>query len=246
MRYVHERTLAVLPTFAVVPASAASTPVVAEVMTRLGADHVLHAAEELVVHRPVPARASATSHAHVVAIGDTGRAAVVVVEASTVADDGRPLATTWFHLALPGRGGFGGQRPDSWRAPPNDDGQPLAVLQSPTSPAQAAWFRLSSDRTPIHIDPDAARAAGFDAPLLQGLCTWGVVGKAIVDHVLDGDPTRVASYRARFTAVVYPGDRLATTVWRDAGDVTATTTASRPSGEDAERVVLSDVRLAMR
>jgi acyl dehydratase len=85
------------------------------------------------------------------------------------------------------------------------------VLNTPTLPQQALLYRLCGDRNPLHADPDFARAAGFPAPILHGLCTYGIVARIAVDALLDGDPARVASFSTKFAGVVYPGEPLRTT-----------------------------------
>jgi acyl dehydratase len=87
------------------------------------------------------------------------------------------------------------------------------VLDTPTLPQQALLYRMCGDRSPLHADPSFARAAGYPMPILQGLCAYGMVCKAVVDTLLDADPGRVLSYAVRFTGVVYPGETLRTRVW---------------------------------
>ncbi|HEX4252455.1 MAG TPA: MaoC family dehydratase, partial [Pseudonocardia sp.] len=112
-------------------------------------------------------------------------------------------------------------------------------LRTPTLPQQALWYRLCGDRNPLHADPAFAARAGFDRPILHGLCTWGVVCKAVVDGVLDGDVGRVAGYRARFAGTVLPGETLRTRVWHsDDGLVLLTTVIER-----ADAPVLADALL---
>ena len=70
-----------------------------------------------------------------------------------------------------------------------------------------------------------ARSAGFERPILHGLCTLGVAGHAVLKTVLDYDPTRFAGMRVRFTAPVLPGDTLRTEMWVDGDTVSLRTTA---------------------
>ena len=42
--------------------------------------------------------------------------------------------------------------------------------------------------------------------------------KALVDNVLDGDVSRLTSYGARFAGVVFPGETLRISVWKNSGD----------------------------
>jgi acyl dehydratase len=90
---------------------------------------------------------------------------------------------------------------------------------------------MCGDRNPLHSDPKFAAAAGFPRPILHGLCTYGMTAKALVDHLLDGDTTRVASYGARFAGVVFPGETLKVSVWKDGDGFNAIVTA--PERDDA-------------
>ena len=147
-----------------------------------------------------------------------------MVEMVTTDGSGEELFTNRASLFLRGEGGFGGEPgPPSFSAAPTDE--PDIVATSATLPQQALLYRLSGDKNPLHADPGFAAMAGFERPILHGLCSFGVVCKAVVDKALDGDMTRVAGYRARFSGVVYPGETLVTNIW-DEGDhllVTAVT-----------------------
>ncbi len=80
---------------------------------------------------------------------------------------------------------------------------------------QAQLYRLSGDYNPLHIDPAAARFGGFDAPILHGLCTYGHCGQLLLGALCGGDPARFGSLAARFSAPVFPGDRLQVRAWQD-------------------------------
>jgi acyl dehydratase len=76
-------------------------------------------------------------------------------------------------------------------------------------------YRLNGDRNPLHADPAVATRAGFERPILHGLCTFGITGWAVLDAVPDRDVASVASHEARFSAPVLPGERLAVDLWRE-------------------------------
>jgi acyl dehydratase len=80
---------------------------------------------------------------------------------------------------------------------------------------QAALYRMSGDRNPLHIDPAVAKMVGFREPILHGLCTYGVVCRRFVQEVLKGDPGKVKSYSARFSSPVIPGEKLQVKVWQE-------------------------------
>ena len=109
----------------------------------------------------------------------------------------------------------------------------------PVAPGQALLYRLCGDRNPLHSDPAFAAAAGFDRPILHGLCTYGMTCKAVVDNVLGGDAGAVRSFGARFAGVVFPGETLRARLWDDGSRVVGTVIA--PGRDDA--AVLGDVEL---
>ena len=78
---------------------------------------------------------------------------------------------------------------------------------------QALTYRLSGDRNPLHSDPSFAKLAGFDRPILHGLCTYGHAGRAILAKACGGSPEKFKSFQARFSGTVYPGDTLITEGW---------------------------------
>src|SRR6185436_194775 len=94
------------------------------------------------------------------------------------------------------------------------DRQPEFRADMPTEPSQALLYRLSGDLNPLHADPDFAKIAGFDRPILHGLCTYGHAGRAILRHACGGDPAKFKSFAARFSGTVFPGDTLITEGWQ--------------------------------
>jgi acyl dehydratase len=214
LRYVFEDALQVLPTFATVAASAAASIASAGPGLDSDPDVVVQGGHEMEVLAPVPAEASSRNTARVEAVYDKQRFAVVVVRVETALDNGELLTVNRFTLLLPGAGGFGGDP-----GPPGVDAgvrgaSPDAVYSVATLPQQAALYRMSGDRHHLHIDPVAARAAGFPAPPLPGLCTWAMAGKALVDRELGGNLERVAGLVARFGRPVYPGETVDLCVYR--------------------------------
>ena len=82
---------------------------------------------------------------------------------------------------------------------------------------------------PLHSDPDVARMAGFPKPILHGLCTYGVTGRALLQGLCGGDPARFRSMEGRFSKPVFPGETLTVKMWVD-GD-TALFQTVNPAGE---------------
>ena len=140
-----------------------------------------------------------------------------------------------------GEGGFGGQPGERPAAPEIPGRAPDAQIALPTREDQALLYRLTGDRNPLHSDPWFAKElAGFPRPILHGLCTYGVAGRALVAALGGGDATKVTAVGARFTSPVFPGETLTTSIWRtDPGRAVFRTEAAGPDGADT-RLVLED------
>src|SRR5260370_13706003 len=148
-------------------------------------------------------------------VGAKGKAAVIVTETTAVDDASqKPIFTTRSAVFIKGAGGFGGPRGPE-RPPAQELDKPTASVTYPTRPSQPLLYRLSGDRNPLHSDPWFARKAGFDRPILHGLCTYGMTGRALISTVADGDPAQLRSMHARFASPVMPGDTLHVEIWRD-------------------------------
>ncbi|MFV0136287.1 MaoC/PaaZ C-terminal domain-containing protein [Streptomyces sp. HMX87] len=218
LRYTLESRLHVLPSFATV--AGAGAPGVIGGLSMPGVDvdlaRVLHGGQRLRVHRPVPVRGTATATSRIVAVHDKAEAAVLVLR-TEVADGDGPLWTDDAQIFVRGEGGWGGERGPSGRSEA-PAGEPGKVVERRTREDQALLYRLSGDLNPLHADPEFAARAGFDRPVLHGLCTYGITLKAVVDTLLDGDVTRVRDYRTRFAGVVHPGETLRVRMWQQAGE----------------------------
>lgn len=214
LSYTYEANLKVLPSFATIPAMSAMLGI-GEV-EGISFDPVLlvHGDQEVVVHRPLPVSATITQTGRIAEIWDKGSGALVVVEVEGIDGDGVRLYTTRSGLFLRGEGGFGGER-GSRAGDVAPDRGPDLVVDSPTLDQQALLYRLNGDKNPLHADPEFAAMAGFERPILHGLCTYGIVCKAAVDAVFDGDVSRVSSYRGRFSKPVLPGQTIRTEMWHE-------------------------------
>jgi acyl dehydratase len=212
LRYTLESRLQVLPSFATVAgAGMGSLGGLSSPGIDIDLAAVLHGGQNVRVHRPIPVRGSAVQTSKIAAIYDKGKAAVLVLR-SEAADEEGPLWTNDAQIYVRGEGGFGGDRGPSERTA-HPAVAPDHVVERPIRPDQALLYRLSGDWNPLHADPEFAARAGFDRPILHGLCTYGMTLKAVTDTVLGGDVTRIRSYRTRFAGVVYPGETLRIEMW---------------------------------
>ncbi len=216
LEYTYEKSLKVLPSFGVIPVFGAVGGMGAVPGIDINFALVLHGEQEIELHRPLPVEAEIESQGRIAGIYDKGKAALVVIETVTSEKGGDKLFTNRFSIFARGEGGFGGESgPRAGNAAP--EREPDLVVDSPTVSHQALLYRLSGDKNPLHADPEFAKLGGFDTPILHGLCSFGVVCKAVVDAALDGDVTRVGGYSARFAGVVFPGETVRTSVWREDG-----------------------------
>lgn len=201
----------VLPTFAVVPSFTAML----NVAGKLGANMamVVHGEQTIRLHRAIPSNGTFTTTAEVKGIYDKDKGALAVVEAKTVDDKGAPVFDNVFSIFVRGAGGFGGDRgPEAVAIEAPARAADFSITER-TSPEQAAIYRLLGDLNPLHIAPSFAAAVGFPKPILHGLCTYGFAGRAVVIGACAGDPARLRSFAARFSAPVFPGDELTTSGW---------------------------------
>jgi len=218
LAYTYEKNLVVLPSFAVIPAMSSLPGLVKVPGLQFNWAMLLHGEQEVILQRPVPPQATLETSARVAEIYDKGKGALVILEAESRDEAGELLFTNRFSFFIRGEGGFGGDSgPKAGNQPP--ERAPDAVVESPTLPQQALLYRLCGDKNPLHVDPDFAKLAGFEQPIVHGLCSYGIACKAIVDRVLDGDVTRVARYQARFAGVAFPGETYHTAYWREGASI---------------------------
>ncbi|MFV3075373.1 MaoC/PaaZ C-terminal domain-containing protein [Niveispirillum fermenti] len=220
-RFVHERDLVALPTLAAQLTFAGHV-----LLERIGADMrlVVHAGQGVALHRPLPPEGHLLFDTIVTGIIDkgAGRGALVLLETHLRERTGGGLlavaTSTAFARGDGGCGSAGRDRaPPLFPAPPARPPDHVDIFH--TRPDQALLFRLSGDMNPLHADPEAARAAGFDRPILHGLCTYGICGRAVLASVLDFDATRLRALHVRFAHPVFPGETIMTEMWVEEGRV---------------------------
>ncbi|GAA2153986.1 MaoC/PaaZ C-terminal domain-containing protein [Nocardioides koreensis] len=202
---------------------------------------VVHGSQSVAVSGPLPPTGTATLRTRISDVWDKGRAAVIWQEGVATSETGAELWTTRSSIFIRGEGGWGGDRGSS-EPVAVPDRSPDADTAYDVTPQQALLYRLCGDRNPLHADPEFARAAGFPAPILHGLCSYGIVLRTVTDDLLEGDASRVAAFTARFAGVVFPGETIRVRAWReDAAIVVSATVAGR--GERDGAPVLADCLL---
>ncbi len=202
-------TQQVLPTYAVLIAQVRSGRSLGTFDPAL----LVHAEQSFELHRPLPVAGTVRTVSTVTGIYDKGSGALVAIEnVAADAATGEPLATSRSSMFIRGEGGFDGDRGSSepWQRP---ERAPDHRVTQQTRPEQALLYRLSGDRNPLHADPKFAARGGFSRPILHGLCTYGVTGRALLHALCGSDPARFQAMSGRFSRPVYPGETLVVSIW---------------------------------
>ncbi len=213
LTYVYEgaKDFKAFPTFGVIlPANAGAE---AFLSTKANFAMVVHGEQTLQIHNALPRSGTVLTTTVIEGIYDKGSGALIVMRFNSQDKNGNPLCTNWAGVFVRGAGGFGGPSQPKKEIPPLPTKDPDYTFIAATDPNQAALYRLSGDRNPLHIDPAVAKAVGFAQPILHGLCTYGVVCRCFVKEVWQGDAAKIKAYAARFSAPVIPGETLQVKVW---------------------------------
>ncbi len=233
LRFVYELSAAgfrVLPTFAVTfPTRMIDTLLSGSLPgLRYNPMLVLHGEQMVEVPRPLPAATVVTARPKVAAVYDKGSGALVVIDVPCYDENEALVALNRSSMFIRGIGGFGGERGPSSETNTPPARPPDAVISERTLPQQALLYRLSGDINPLHADPLMAGLAGFDRPILHGLCTFGYAARAVLRAFCQNDPARFLRMTARFASHVFPGEMLVTEMWHEGERVLLrTSTAER-------------------
>ena len=214
LKFVYERDLKTVPSMATVVSWGAGN------MRESGINYllVLHGEQRLKMYEPLPHSADILVDSSVKGVFDKGKekGALIITETDIKLKENENLLCTLSSTTFArGDGGFGGPSdgaPEPHLIPErkSDD-----EFSADTEPNQALIYRLSGDRNPLHSDPEIAKAAGFDVPILHGLCTYGTACRTIISNVCDYDSTLIEEFNVRFSSPVYPGEKISTEIWKD-------------------------------
>ena len=182
---------------------------------------VVHGEQKLSFTNPLPVSGDFISNAKVIGCYDKGAGKGAIIEVETTINQKKDnteickLVSTTFAR---GDGGFGG--PESPKSKIfKMEGDPDFVHEIKTKPDQALIFRLSGDYNPLHSDPNFAKTAGFEKPILHGMCTYGIACRSLVEIVCEGDAKRLKKFDCRFSSPVYPGETIVTEMWKNGSKV---------------------------
>ena len=206
------RSLKVVPTFASVAAWGAGPGEM-----NLNRLMVVDGERDITFHKPLAAAAHITADSSVLAVYDKGKDKGAIIRHQTILKDadGEKLATLVASRFARGDGGFGGSsegQPEPHQVPSR---APDRIVDISTRPDQALIYRLCGDRNPLHSDPEFAKKAGFQRPILHGMCTYGISCRGVLQTYADYDPTAFRQHVARFSSPVYPGETVTIAMWKD-------------------------------
>jgi len=222
LEYLYEKNLKAVPSFGVIPLAGTFgiTPprsLPAGIWDLLGVplEDALHMTEELVLHKPIPPMGGKLIYQDVLTnVSDRGgRGVVLRTEISAYDEAGEKVFTNFSDLVFlkytsPGAG-----------APPKSaveipDRDPDLRERDFVPANQHLLYRLSGDTNRIHVDPQAAAAAGLPGPIMQGLCTFGYACRLSVKNLVPKEPERVKRIGTQFRNPLMPGSAIELQLWK--------------------------------
>ncbi len=211
--YCYEKNLKVIPSF--------SIAAVFEFLSHVGVESnvnlagILHGEQALTFHNPIPPEGELITEGAITHYHDKGKdkGALVVATCETRHSNGQKLFTATATIFARLDGGFGGENAPA-KAVEIPDREPDFVVEAAPSLDQPLLYRLSGDIFQLHVDPEFARMAGFDMPIMHGLCTHGFACRALIQSLCPGHPELIRRFDCRFSRPLYPGVPIKTLIWK--------------------------------
>ncbi len=213
LKFVYEGALQALPSLCCVVAHPGAWIVAPEL--QINYVKLVHAEQYFHLAAPLPAEGELVGRYRVTGVVDKGIAsgALVYFEKSLHRVDGTLVGTVESSYFLRGDGGCGHWGQPGRELPAIPATPPTGCIDMPSLPIAALIYRLSGDYNPLHADPVIAKKAGFDRPILHGLCTYGIACQSLIRALCPDDASRLTRMGARFTKPVYPGETIRTEYW---------------------------------
>jgi len=187
-------------------------PAVQECLAKTGGEFamVVHGGQKITLHRPIPPSGRLITTATLHALYDMKKLGQAVVRTKTELEGVGPVFDTEWSILYRDAGGFGGPRPPKSDSIDPPKGRPSDFhVEVPTTHEQALLYRLSGDLNPLHADPAFAASVGFtQGPILHGLCTYGIVARAVIGAACGGDESKLVQFDGQFRRPVWPGDTI--------------------------------------
>ena len=213
LEYVYEKGLKVIPSFGIAAIFDFFTHIAAKAEVNYAG--ILHGEQELIFHSPIPPNGTMITEGKITDFYDMGKdkGAIIVGESMTCDATGKRLFTSIIRIFSRLDGGFGGSAAPGTTVEIPDRSPDFEDTAQP-SPDQPLLYRLSGDIFQLHVDPDFAKLSGFEKPIMHGLCTHGYASRALIKHLVPGEPERLHRLSCRFSKPLYPGDPIKTQIWK--------------------------------
>ena len=213
LEYCYEKSLKVLPSFSIT--TLYSSIPEALTLTNMNMAGMLHGEQDLIFHNPIPPEGAMTTEGRIARIYDKGKekGALIIAESDTYHSNGQKLFTAVSTVFARLDGGFGGEEaPRASVAFP--EREPDFIIDASPAENQPLIYRLSGDMFQLHVDPEFAKTAGFEKPIMHGLCTHGFACRALIQALIPGKPEKARRMFCRFSRPLYPGMPLKTHIWK--------------------------------
>jgi NAD(P)-dependent dehydrogenase (short-subunit alcohol dehydrogenase family)/acyl dehydratase/putative sterol carrier protein len=213
LEYCYEKDLKVIPSFGITTMYEFMPELATTSNVNLAG--VLHGEQELIFHNPIPPEGTMITQGAIKHYYDKGKdkGALIIAEFETSHSNGQKLFTSIVTVFARLDGGFGGEN-----APPKEvvfpDREPDFVVEGKPSEDQPLIYRLSGDVFQLHVDQEFAEMAGFEKPIMHGLCTHGYACRSLIQTFIPGEPEKARRMDCRFKRPLYPGMPVETVIWK--------------------------------
>jgi len=231
LEYCYEKNLKVIPSFSIATISDFISHYAATSNVNLAG--ILHGEQDLILHHPIPVEGTLTTEGKITHIYDKGakKGALVIGESETRHSNGKKLFTSILTLFSRFDGGFGGENAPAETFVFPDRKPDFEITETP-SLDQPLIYRLSGDVFALHVDQEFAKMAGFEKPIMHGLCTYGYSCRALMKSLTPGQPEKVRRLKCRFSKPLYPGDPIKVQIWKTDNRTAVWKTVNAKTGED--------------
>ena len=213
LEYCYEKDLKVIPSFGITTMYDFMPQLLAASNVNLAG--ILHGEQEMIFHKPIPPEGELTTKGRITHYYDKGKekGALVVGQSETYHSNGQKLFTGIATVFARLDGGFGGEDAPKRKIefPARD---PDYEVEARPFEDQPLLFRLSGDVFQLHVDQEFAEMAGFEKPIMHGLCTHGFACRALIANLVPGEPEKVRRLFCRFSKTLYPGMPIKTLIWK--------------------------------
>ena len=213
IEYCYEKDLKVFPTFGIITIYDFMPELVP--VSNVNLAGILHGEQELIFHNPIPPEGTLITEGAITHFYDKGKdkGALLVGEFDTYHSNGDKLFTSIATVFARLDGGFGGEDAPKKKVT-FPEGEPDFVTEVMPSEDQPLIFRLSGDVFQLHVDAEFAEMAGFEQPIMHGLCTHGYACRTLIENLVPGEPEKVRRMDCRFKKPLYPGTPLNIQIWK--------------------------------